>query len=132
LKDFYLSVIAGLFSGLCMGIFFSLTIDISFNRWIDPTKLGEFFATVVDVLLILFLLLTFYVVGQLIVKFLLRDKKRHLSFHLNFIAGIYSSTMTFLLVLYYDAPMMRNTITSIGVVLFFVLAYFTVKRKWPK
>jgi len=129
-KDFYLSVIAGLFSGLGIGIFFRLTTDIVFNRWINLFSY-ELFAAIIYVLFVLFILGILYTLGMLIVIFILKDKKRTLSFHLNFIA-VYSSAITFLLILYYNISLIRNVIALVGFILFFVLAYFTVKRRWPE
>ena len=131
LKDFYLSVIAGVFSGSAIGIFFRLTTDTSFNRWIDLSSF-EIFAAIIYLIFVLIVLAFFYFFGILITKYLLRDKKRILNFHLNFIAGTYSSATTYLLVLYYNVPIIRNTSVIVAAVLFFILAYYTVKRKWPK
>ena len=131
LKDFYLSVIAGLFSGLGVGIFFNLTTEITFNRWINIFSY-EIIATIIYILFVFIVLGVFYILGVLIIIYIIKDVKRILPFHLNFIAGVYSSAITFLLVLYYNQPMIRNTIAIIGGVLFFILAYITVKKKWPK
>lgn len=129
LKDFTISVIAGLFSGLGIGIFFDLTTDITFNRWIN-LKSYEAFAAFIYVIFFFLILIIFYGFGMFITS--LMDKKRTLGFHLNFVAGIYSSTMTFLLVLYFNQPATRYTIAGIGIVFFFILAYYTIKKKWSR
>lgn len=131
LKDLCSSVIAGLLSGTAIGIFFSLTTDFTFNRWINLFSY-EIFAAIVYVIFILVLLLIFYGLGLLITRSFWKDKRRPYGFYLNFVAGIYSSAITFLLVLYYNQPKIRNTIAITGLLLFFVLAHFTIKKKWPK
>jgi len=131
LKDFISSVLAGLLSGTAIGIFFNLTTDITFNRWINLFSY-EAFAAFIYVLFLLLLSLLFYGFGILLISVLWKDKRRTFGFYINYIAGTYSSTITFLVLLYYDNSWVRNTIALVGVFLLFVLAYFTVKKKWPK
>ena len=130
-KDFYLNSMTGLFSGAGMGVFFNLTTNIKFERWINLGSY-EIFAAIIYVIFILIVLGLFYILGILIIELLLRDKRRILSFHLNFVSGIYSSVLSFLFVLYYNKPTIRYTIAIMGLVLFFVVAYYTIKKKWPK
>ncbi len=126
LKDFTLSSIAGMFSGLSIGIFFSLTTDITFNGWIKDNFLT-------NVISFLFLIFIFYFLGRfIIVKCLLSDKKRELSFHLNFIAGIFSSSFTFLLILYHKNLITAIMIGVVLIILFFIVAHFAIREKHNK
>lgn len=130
-KDFCISVMAGLFSGTAIGIFFNLTTQIEFIRWINLENF-EVFAGIIYFIGTLLILEFFYWIGKIFIVGILKDNKRFLSFHLNFISGMYSSIMAFLLVLYNNQSTIRNTIALLGILSFFPLAYFTIKKKWPK
>ena len=129
LKDFISSVIAGLFSGTAVGIFFSLTTNITFNRWINLFSF-ELVPAIVYFIFFLFILLIFYCIGSFITKFIWKDNKRLFGFYINFISGTYSSALSFLLVLYYKNILTLITLLILGIIILFILAYFTVKRKW--
>lgn len=126
LKDFGINSIAGIFSGISIGIFFSLTTDITFHRWIDPTTL-ELFPAIIYVIFVLFILTIFYGIGVLITWWL--DKKKIMDFHISFIAGTYCSIMSFLFVLYYNVVLIRNVLAVAFIVIFLIVAYFTIKKK---
>jgi len=130
LKDFGINSITGLFTGTTIGIFFNLTASVTFNRWIDPTNIGELFATVIYVSFIIFLLAFLYGLGIILTWMI--DKNKVYSYHLNFIAGTYCSIMSFLLVLYHKQHLIRNTIAVIGIIVWIVVAYFTIKKEKPK
>ena len=130
LKDFFVSVFGGFFSGLVVGIFFSLVTDTTFNGWINPLKLGELVALTIYTLFTFLLLVFFYKLGDWGVKLSIGNSSRSFSFYLNYIAGAFSSTTVFLFTLYYDVPLIRNTIAIIFVITFFLLAEFTIRKKW--
>lgn len=127
LKDFAISVIAGLFSGTITGIFFNSITDITFNGWINLNSY-EAVAAIIYAIFAYILIKVFYPFGKSLT--IIIDKKKTLSFHLNFYAGMYSSTITFLFVLYLNRIKMLITITGIGMILLFILAYYIIKKKY--
>ena len=129
LKDFGINSISGLLTGVAIGIFFSLTTDITFNRWINLFS-NEIFAAIVYVFFVLIILAFFYGLGILITWFI--DKNKMMSFHLNFVSGTYCSIMSFLFVLYYNTARIRNSIAVIGIIIWIIIAGFTIKKKRPK
>jgi hypothetical protein len=129
LKDFLINSISGLFTGIAIGLLFKWTTDTEFNRWIDFTSL-ELVAAIVYVIFILILLLIFYGLGMLMT--FLVDKKKRMSFHLNFVSGTYCSIMSFTFVLYSDIARIRNSIAVIGFLTWLIIAGFTINKKWPK
>ena len=126
LKDFGVNCITGLFTGVTIGIFFNLTTSTTFNRWINPMSI-EIVPTIIYVISIIGVLIFFYNFGTFLTKLI--DKSGAMNFHLNFISGTYSSTLSFLLVLYFNAPKIRNTLAIIGIPTFIVLARFAIKKK---
>jgi len=62
-RNFYSSTIAGLFTGIAIGIFFSSITDVNFNRWIDIFS-NEAFAAGVYFLSTLVVMIIFYHIGK--------------------------------------------------------------------
>ncbi len=128
-KEFCITSFAGLFTGVVIGIFFSLTIDAKFNRWINLLS-PEIGAFVVYLIGTLFLAYLFYWVGYFLTWLI--DKRKIMTFHLSYISGVYCAIVSFLLVLYYINFKTDLLIGLVGVIFYFVVAHFAVKRRRPR
>ena len=129
-RELTLSIIAGILAGTMVGIFFNLTTDITFNRWINIFNF-EVFAGIIFLSLSVFALWILYLIGYRLIKNNF-GKKSAFRFYLNYIAGMYGSSTAFLVVFYSGEPPIRNTIAATFVIMYLILAYFTIKKKHPK
>jgi len=116
----------GVFTGVTIGIFFNLTTNTKFDRWVNLNSL-EIFPAIIYVIFTLVLLFFFYGIGMFLTWLI--DKNRTLSFHLNFVSGVYCSTISFLFVLYHAVSRVRNIIAILGIFIWLIVAHYSIKRK---
>jgi len=136
-RSFYSSSIAGLFTGIIIGILFSLITDTSFNRWINLLHWGELFAAIVYFGFIFILIIILYFFGKICVYFFIakpikdssKKKKCLVDFRINYFAGIYSASWTASLVLLYTKLMTAIYVSIIFILLYLPIEYFTVRNK---
>lgn len=135
LRNFYSSSIAGLFTGLIIGLFFSLITDSDFNRWINIFSY-EIFAGVIYFIFTIFLIIFFYIFGMLMTRWVVasqidneKSKKKHMiNFRINYFAGMYSATFVTSIILLNKSEIIYPI--SIGFILFYLpCAYFAVRTK---
>lgn len=104
---------------------------VDLRKVIYTAKVSPFYgvtvAAVIYISFTLFLLIILYFFGRLLVFLLFRNKDDTLSFHINFIAGIYSVSFVSLMIILYNQPTIRNIIAVVGVILFFPAEYIAVK-----
>jgi hypothetical protein len=127
--EFIIDSVAGLLSGTIIGVFFSLIASITFNRWINLGNY-EFFAAIIYVFFTLCILWFFYWLGMFIAKFIFKSKKLLIGFHLNMIAGVFSSMISFLVVLYHNFFWIDVTILGLWVIISILLAHWAIKKKF--
>lgn len=123
IRAFYSSSIAGSFTGVLIGVLFSLITDTTFNRWIDVFSY-ELFAAIIYVLFILLGSWFFYHIGNFFIRTFISNKKEDLiGFKINYFAGIYSALFSATLVVLSH----NNASLSIKVLVVFVIVYFPLE-----
>jgi len=128
-RNFYSSSIAGLFTGVIIGILFSLITDSKFNRWINLFSY-ELFAAVVYFAFIFLVLYILYFFGKLcIILFISKDKKNLISFKINYFAGVYAATWSASLIILHTKINIAIYISILFIILYFPIEYFTVRNK---
>lgn len=141
-RSFYSSSIAGLFTGVIIGIFFSLVTDASFNRWINPFQLGELFAAIIYFGFTLILIYILYFFGKacvyvvciyfLMTKIVRNSSKKKnclINFKINYFAGIYSATWVASLIILHTQFMIALYVSIMFILLYFPVEYFVVRNK---
>lgn len=121
-KQFYSNVIAGLFSGTLVGIFFAIVAPTQFLGWssgIEWLKAIGF---------TLFCLILLHQVG----KKLFGDLGESSGFLLNYVAGFVSSLISSLLILYAKNFFIALSIIIGFILLFFVVSYCILRLRMPK
>ena len=128
-RNFYSGSIAGLFTGIAIGIFFTLITDVKFNRWINLASY-ELFVAIIYFLFVFFVLVVLYFLGKLLVWFLVTKSKDELiGFRINYFASIYSASFTASLIILHDNLFIASIVTLAFIVLYFPVEYFSVRNK---
>ena len=131
-RNFYSSSIAGLFTGVAIGILFSLMIDSKFNRWINLVSY-ELFVVMIYFSFVFIVLYILYYLGKLCMWFFItKNKDELMGFKINYFAGIYAATFSASMVILNDNSFVRNIVALFFVLLYFPVEYYTVKNNRPK
>ena len=135
-RNFYASTLAGLFTGVIVGIFFSLMTNSEFNRWINLFSY-ELVAAVIYFLFTLVLIFSLYIVGVIIGKTFThfaklsptKQKQFLISFRVNYFAGIYSASWVTSLFILNGKTLISLTVSALFIFAYVPVEYFTVCTK---
>lgn len=133
-RSFYSSSIAGLFTGVMIGILFSLITDSQFNRWIN-LRSYEFFAAIIYFGFTIFILWVFYYLGKglfwliLHVSHISNKEDDLIGFKINFIAGIYSAAFSASLILLNNKFPIIIYVTLAFIIFYLLVEYYAVRNK---
>lgn len=135
--SFLSSTIAGLFTGVMIGIFFSLVTDIDFNRWINLGNY-ELFAGIIYVLFTYALLYLLYLLGTLLVwviclVFKIRNRyQEKINFKINYFASALATLFITPLILLEGNMKTQLTISIVFILLYFPTMFWIVRDSKKK
>lgn len=138
-RSFYSSTVAGLYTGVAIGILFTLIADSKFNRWINLLSY-ELFAAIVYFLFTIFMVFSLYLVGWICVHLFIASKisnenkkKQHLiNFRINYVASLYSASWITSVILLWDKTSIIFWVSLFFILLYPVAAYIAVRNKKRK
>lgn len=136
-RAFLSSSIAGLFTGVMIGIFFSLVTDVNFNRWINLRDY-ELLAGIIYAFFTYLVLYLLYLVGILFIWticffFKIKNKiSERVNFKINYFASAITTLFVTPLVLLNGNLKTQLTISIIFILLYFPTMYLVVKNPKKK
>ena len=127
-RNFYTSSIAGLFSGIIIGLFFILMTDSTFNRWINLFGYELLVSIIFFGLILLFLWLGYWIGKGLVFFLIAKDKDDLVSFKINYFAGTYSTAFSSSLLILHNHFAIASYFTIFFILMYFPINYFAVKE----
>jgi len=133
IRKFYSNLVAGLFTGILIGILFSFITKSTFIRWIDLAQIGELLAAVIYIVFIAMLSYILYWFGRLLIwLFGFKNDDDLIGFRMNYVAGIYSASWISILIIVHSNICLCIYVTLGYLILYLPMEYLAVRNKKSK